>query len=91
MWLSLTQCCTLTQACPACGCHVPPCMQPTRYDIAEGGELYNLLMSNARVLATSNGFAYQSEHGISDKTTLLGHIRAHPEGVKSTEIKDGYE
>jgi hypothetical protein len=43
------------------------------------------------VVATARGFAYQTEHGISDRAGLLRHIRSHPEGVRATEVKDGYE
>lgn len=64
---------------------------PHWYDTAEGGDLFNLLVSNPRVVATPRGFAYQSEHGIADKASLLRHIRIHPEGVRASDVKDGYD
>jgi hypothetical protein len=62
-----------------------------RYDTQEGGELYNQLTNNARVVASARGFRYESEHGVADKASLLRFVRAHPEGVRSSDIKDGYE
>lgn len=53
--------------------------------------LYNLLITNPRVLATAHGFQYRSEHGIHDKASLLRYLHSHPEGVKATVIRDGYE
>lgn len=64
---------------------------PSWYDTKEGGILYNLLINNPRVLATVHGFQYRSEHGIHDKASLLRYLKAHPDGVKATTIKDGYE
>jgi len=62
-----------------------------RYDTREGGELYNKLVENPRVIASAGGFTYRSEHGIMDKATLLRFIRSNPEGVRASDIKDGYE
>ncbi|KAF8069496.1 hypothetical protein HT031_001612 [Scenedesmus sp. PABB004] len=64
---------------------------PAWYDTQEGGELYNLLTHNPRVAASAAGFRYRSEHGISDKASLLRFLRSHPEGVRATDIKDGYD
>lgn len=75
----------------AAACAVVRARTRHRYDTAEGGELYNALSHNARVVASPGGFAYHSEHGIADKASLLAHIRGHPEGVRSNEIRDGYE
>jgi hypothetical protein len=61
-----------------------------RYDTTEGGDLYNALVDNPRVEATSTGFRYLSQFGIRDKASLLEHIRTCPTGVRSIDFKDSY-
>jgi hypothetical protein len=63
---------------------------PPWYDTTEGGDLYNALVDNPRVEATSTGFRYLSQFGIRDKASLLEHIRACPTGVRSIDFKDSY-
>lgn len=61
-----------------------------RYDTREGGDLYNALIENPAVVATSTGFMYRSQYGIRNKASLLQHIQATPTGVTSVDIKDSY-
>eukprot|EP00879_Flechtneria_rotunda_P004507 GHRR01004762.1.p1 GENE.GHRR01004762.1~~GHRR01004762.1.p1 ORF type:complete len:290 (+),score=88.55 GHRR01004762.1:243-1112(+) len=63
---------------------------PPWYDTAPAGQLFNELTNNPRVEATAEGFAYRSDHQAKDKASLLRHIRAHPEGVRYSDVKDGY-
>lgn len=63
-----------------------------RYMTDETDELHQALLKNPRAkYDPQRGFQYHSEHGIKDKATLLAYIKSQPDGVRSNEIKDGYE
>lgn len=79
-----------------CHCVSPPHTNThthytNRYDTREAGTLYNALVGNPLVAATSSGFQYASKHGIDSKAALLGYIRRHPLGARSIDFKDSYE
>lgn len=68
-----------------------PC-STARYMTDETDELHQALLKNPRAKHDPvQGFQYHSEHGIKDKVTLLAYIKSQPDGVRSNEIKDGYE
>lgn len=68
------------------------CAVHARYLTDETDELHQALLKNPRAKHDPVlGFQYHSEHGIKDKATLLAYIKSQGDGVRSNEIKDGYE
>lgn len=84
--------CAAPLACVGCW-HAPTSCVATacRYDTQEAGTLFNTLVENQLVAATSAGFQYVSKHGIDNKTSLLEYIRRCPLGARSIDVKDSYE